>query len=89
MSIELRKMRPQRDWLKLGRKLSVLVLSLSISGLMLSGCATKPLDLSVDCPKPVTVPAQLTESMRPEVQNLAKEVQLYLSDVSNWLQNVP
>ena len=65
-------------------------LSLVLIGclVMLSGCASKQPTLAVDCPQPVQIPASLSASNSQEVQNLSKEVQTYLTDVSNWLKEL-
>ncbi len=69
-----------------GIRLSALVLSLPICVLMLTGCATKPLPLSVNCPEPAPLPAHLKESCLPDAQACSREAQTWLSDVKTWLE---
>lgn len=69
-----------------GINLSVLVLSLSIFGLMLTGCATKPTVIAPDCPQPAPIPATLSESDSTAAQNFSKKVQAYLLKVQTWLK---
>lgn len=69
-----------------GMRLSVLALSLSIFGLTLTGCATKPPPLSVNCPKPTPLPVHLKETCLPDAQACSQEAQAWLSDVKKWLE---
>lgn len=64
-------------------------LSLSICALMLTGCASSPTVIAPDCPAPTPVPASLSESDLPAVQNYSAEVQSFLKEVADWLANAP
>lgn len=81
------KSRTKRSSLRThGINLSALVLSLSIFGLTLTGCATKPTVIAPDCPQPAPIPATLSESDSPAAQNFSKKVQAYLLKVQTWLK---
>nr|DAV71598.1 MAG TPA: outer membrane protein assembly factor [Caudoviricetes sp.] len=69
-----------------GMHLSALALSLLICGLTLTGCATKPLPLSVNCPEPAPLPVHLKESCLPDAQACSREAQAWLNDVKKWLE---
>lgn len=68
-----------------GMRLSALVLSLSIFGLMLTGCASSPITIAPDCPQPAPIPATLSESDSPAVSDFSKRVQAYLKKVQAFL----
>lgn len=59
-----------------------------VLALILSGCASKPLMQSVDCPQPVPVPATLKESSLPDAQTLSSEAQSWFDEVSNYLSGL-
>ena len=81
------KSRTKRSSLRThGINLSALVLSLSIFGLTLTGCATKPTVIAPNCPEPTPIPAHLSESDSSAVQSYSKKVQDYLLKVQNWLK---
>ena len=69
-----------------GISLSALVLSLSIFGLMLTGCASSPTFIAPNCPQPAPIPATLSESDSQDAQNFSKKVQNYLLKVQAWLK---
>ena len=68
-----------------GMRLNALALSLSIFGLMLTGCATKPTVIAPSCPEPTPIPAHISESDSPAVQSYSQKVQTYLSKVQAFL----
>lgn len=68
-----------------GMRLSALVLSLSIFGLMLNGCASSPPIIENDCPKPLQVPASILQSDSTAVSDFSKRVQAYLLKVQKFL----
>lgn len=68
-----------------GMRLNALVLSLSIFGLMLTGCASKPNVIAPNCPEPTPIPAHLSESDSPAVQSYLQKVRAYLAKVQNYL----
>lgn len=68
-----------------GISLSALALSLSIFGLMLTGCATKPTVIAPSCPESTPIPAHLLESDSPAVSDFSKRVQAYLKKVQAFL----
>lgn len=55
-------------------------------GQTLTGCASNPLSLSVNCPEPTPLPVHLKESCLPDVQDCSQEAQDWLSDVKSWLE---
>ncbi len=69
-----------------GTNMKRLVLSLSIFGLTLTGCASSPITIAPDCPQPAPIPATLSESDSPAAQNFSKKVQAYLLKVQTWLK---
>ena len=83
------KSRTKRSSLRThGINLSALVLSLSICVLMLSGCATKSIVISPDCPRPIEkVPQALTKPKFSHALDYSKRVQNYLKKVEEWLKN--
>lgn len=71
-----------------GMNSKTLALSLSICALMLSGCATKPIVISPDCPRPIEkVPQALTKPKFSHALDYSKRVQNYLKKVEEWLKN--
>ena len=86
MSIEQKNNRKPNSSRTHGISWSVLALSLLICGLTLTGCATKPLPLSVNCPKVAPLPVHLKESCLPDVQACSQEAQAWLNDVKEWLE---
>lgn len=88
MSIEQKNNLKRGNLRMRGIGLSARVLSLSICVMTLSGCATKPLDLSVNCPEPVRIPVALKESNLPDACACSAEAQKWLSDVRQWLKTV-
>lgn len=69
-----------------GINLSALVLSLSICVLTLTGCASSPITIAPDCPKPAPIPATLSKSDSPVARDYSKKVQAYLLKVQTWLK---
>ena len=59
-----------------------------ILALILSGCASRPLMQSVDCPQPPAVPATLKESSLPSVQTFSSEAQTWFEEVSSFLSGL-
>ena len=86
MSTEQKNNRKPNSLRTHGMRLNALVLSLSIFGLTLTGCATKPTVIAPDCPQPAPIPATLSESDSPAAQNFSKKVQAYLLKVQTWLK---
>lgn len=86
MNIEKKNVAKRSSSRMLGTNTKRLVLSLSIFGLTLTGCATKPLPLSVNCPEVAPLPVHLKESCLPDVQACSQEAQAWLSDVKKWLE---
>ncbi len=86
MNIEKRNGAKRSNLRMRGTNTKRLVLSLSIYGLMLTGCASNPLSLSVNCPEPTPLPVHLKESCLPDVQDCSQEAQDWLSDVKSWLE---
>lgn len=81
------KSRTKRSSLRThGINFSALVLSLSIFGLTLTGCASSPITIAPDCPQPAPIPAMLSESDSPAAQNFSKKVQNYLLKVQSLLK---
>lgn len=86
MSIEQKNNRKPNSSRMLGTNTKRLALSLSIFGLTLTGCASKPTVIAPDCPQPAPIPAHLSESDSPAVQSYSQKVQDYLLKVQNWLK---
>lgn len=55
--------------------------------LMLSACASKPLDYSTDCPKPLPTPASLAEPSSPAASEHSQKVQSWLQKVQTLLSD--
>ena len=85
MSIVQKNRTRRSSWRTHGTITKRLVLSLSIFGLMLTGCASKPTVIAPDCPQSVPIPATLLESDSPAAQGFSKKVQDYLQKVQNFL----
>ena len=86
MSIEQKNNRKPNSSRTPGMRLSALVLSLSILGMTLTGCASKPTVIAPDCPQPAPIPAALSESDSPVARDYSKKVQDYLQRVQAWLK---
>lgn len=85
MSTEQKNNRKPNSLRTHGMRLNALVLSLSIFGLMLTGCASKPNVIAPNCPEPTPIPAHLSESDSPAVQSYLQKVRAYLAKVQNYL----
>ena len=59
---------------------------LSISALILSGCASSSTIIAPDCPQPAPIPATLTKSDSPDASDLSEKVQSYLQKVQTFLK---
>ena len=86
MTIEQKNNRKPNSSRTHGISWSALALSLTICVMTLTGCATKPLPLSVNCPGAAPLPVHLKESCLPDVQACSQEAQAWLSDVKKWLE---
>ena len=86
MNIEKKNNRKPNSSRTHGISWSVLVLSLSICVMTLSGCASSPTIIAPDCPRPAPIPAHLSESDSPAVQSYSQKVQTYLSKVQAFLR---
>lgn len=86
MSTDQKSRAKHGNWRTHGINLSALVLSLSIFGLTLTGCASSPITIAPDCPQLAPIPATLSESDSPAAQNFSKKVQAYLLKVQTWLK---
>ena len=86
MNIEKKNVAKRSSSRMLGINTKRLALSLSIFGLMLTGCASKPTVIAPDCPQPAPIPATLSESDTPAAQNFSKKVQNYLLKVQSLLK---
>ena len=86
MNIEKKNVAKRSSSRMLGINTKGLALSLLICGLTLTGCASNPLSLSVNCPEPTPLPVHLKESCLPDVQDCSQEAQDWLSDVKSWLE---
>ncbi len=86
MNIEKKNVAKRSSSRMLGINTKRLALSLSIFGLMLTGCASKPTVIAPDCPQPAPIPATLSESDSPAAQNFSKKVQNYLLKVQSLLK---
>lgn len=69
-----------------GMRLSALVLSLSIFGLILTGCASSPTVIAPNCPEPAPIPVALSESDLPAALNYSRKVQAWLTKVQDYLK---
>lgn len=86
MSIEQKKKRKPNSSRTRGTNTKRLALSLSIFGLMLTGCASKPTVIAPNCPEPTPIPAHLSESDSQDVQTYSRKVRAYLAKVQAWLK---
>ena len=86
MSIEQKNNRKPNSLRTHGTNTKRLVLSLSIFGLTLTGCASSPITIAPDCPQPTPIPATLSESDSPAAQAYSQKVQAYLLKVQTWLE---
>ena len=86
MNIEKKNVAKRSSSRMLGINTKRLALSLSIFGLMLTGCASKPTVIAPDCPQPSPIPATLSKSDSPVARDYSKRVQDYLLKVQNWLK---
>lgn len=59
-----------------------------ILALILSGCASNPPTLAVDCPQAPQVPAMLKESSLPDARTLSSEAQSWFDEVSSFLSGL-
>ena len=88
MSTDQKSRAKRSNWRTQGTRLSALVLSLLIFELTLTGCATKPIVISPDCPRPIEkVPQALTKPKFSHALDYSKRVQNYLKKVEEWLKN--
>lgn len=85
MSIEQKSRAKRSNWRTHGTNTKRLVLSLSIFGLMLTGCASSPTVIAPECPRPVQVPASILQSDSSDVSDFSKRVQAYLLKVQAFL----
>ena len=88
LSTERRRGAMHRVLLMRGKPGTRRLLAPMILALILSGCASNPTPLAVDCPQPPQVPASLARSSLPEVQALSSEAQSYFKDVSAFLREL-
>lgn len=86
MSTDQKSRAKRSYWRTRGTSTKRLALSLSIFGLTLTGCASKPTVIAPDCPQPAPIPAALSESDSPVARDYSKKVQDYLLKVQNWLK---
>lgn len=54
----------------------------------LSGCASNPPTLAVDCPQAPQVPAMLKESSLPDARTYSAEAQAWFDEVSTFLSGL-
>ena len=64
------------------------LLMLTACGMLLTGCASKPIAPAVSCPEPTPVPAHLKESALPEARALSVDVQSFLNEAQAWLSEL-
>lgn len=74
--------------LRHGKKGTRLLPMLTGFALILSGCATKPLDLSVNCPDEPAIPAHLAKPSLPDASALSEEARIWLEEASNFLNEL-
>ena len=77
-----------RNWSKRSTRLSALAGMLSISALILSGCASPP---TVACSEPVPLPAALSAPQSPDAKafsekasSFSRKVELYFSETPRF-----
>lgn len=72
-----------------GKPVTRRLLMLMVSGMLLSGCASKPIEPAVSCPEPTPLPVQLKEQSSPKVQASSKDWLETLELARDWLQSLP
>lgn len=71
---------------KRSMRLSVLAGTLSISAMILSGCASPP---TVACCEPVPLPAALSAPQSPDAKAFSERASSYLEKVRTYFSEVP
>ena len=72
-------------WLRKMR-LPLLVATLSIFGLMLSGCAAPT---KIVCEEPRPLPDEMSRPLLPDARSYSSDVRTFLQEVESWLKTSP
>lgn len=86
MNIEKKNVPKRSSSRMLGINTKRLVLSMLVCVATLTGCASSPITIAPDCPKPVPIPATLSKSDSPVARDYSKKVQNYLLRVQDFLR---